>query len=90
MGSRTKIPIVYGEDLSVWTTWNGGPGKASLANLAWKGKNQRTELNPEAYVYLFEMVWTNPHPDRVIDSIDFESAVTDCSPFLVAITAETK
>jgi hypothetical protein len=89
-GFSEDVPIVYGEDVSVWTTWRGGPGKASHANLAWKGKNQRTELNPEAYVYLYDTVWTNPHPGRVIDSIDFESAVTDCSPFLVAVTAETK
>ncbi len=89
-GFSEDIPIVYGEDLSVWTTWKGGPGKASHANLAWKGKNQRTELSPEAFAFLFEMVWTNPRPDKVVESIDFESAVTDCSPFLVAITAEAR
>jgi hypothetical protein len=89
-GFSEDVPIVYGEDVSVWMTWQGGPRKASLANLAWTGKNARTELSPEAKVYLFAMVWTNPHPDRVVESIDFESSVTDCSPFLVAVTAETK
>ncbi len=89
-GSSEEIPIVYGEDLSVWKTWNGGPGKTTRAQVAWKGKNQQIELNPEAYVFLFERVWTNPHPDRVVESIDFESSVTDCSPFLIAVTAETR
>ncbi len=89
-GFSEEVPIVYGEDVSVWMTWQNGPRKTTMANLAWTGKNGRTELSPEAKVYLFAMVWTNPHPDRAIEAIDFTSAVTDCSPFLVAVTAEAR
>ena len=89
-GTAETIPIVYGEDLSVWRTSRGGPGKASLANVVWTGKNRLTELNAGSNVYLFEMVWTNPHPDKSIATIDFESAETDCSPFLVAVTVDKK
>lgn len=37
-----------------------------------------------------ETVWDNPHPEKEIATIDFESAEAECGPFLVAVSAETK
>ena len=39
-------------------------------------------------IVLSELVWKNPHPDKVIDTIDFISAQVGAAPFLVAITLE--
>jgi len=33
-------------------------------------------------------VWKNPHPDKNVLSIDYVSAMTDVTPFCVAITVE--
>jgi len=32
--------------------------------------------------------WQNPRTDLEIGSVDFVSSMTDCGPFLLAITAE--
>ena len=43
-----------------------------------------------AKIRLYAMVWTNPHPDKPVAAIDFQSAGTECDPFLVALTLEKK
>ncbi len=37
-------------------------------------------------VYL--MTWENPRPEQVIQSLDYESTMTDAAPFLLGITVE--
>ena len=37
---------------------------------------------------LFTKSWKNPHPEIEIQTMDFISKMTQCAPFLVAITAE--
>ena len=37
---------------------------------------------------LSELVWKNPHPDKVITTIDFVSEMQQEVPFVVAITLE--
>ena len=70
----TMVCSIAPYSVSVWTTWRGGPVKTSRAQVAWTGKNQRIELNPEAYAYLFERAWVNPHPDKAIDTIGQHAA----------------
>ena len=88
-GTSERIPIVFGADLTNWWSFGGAdPVKPSRATVAWSGENAATALNPGITAHLFSATWTNPHPDRPIAGLDFESAETLCDPFLVAATAE--
>lgn len=37
-------------------------------------------------IRLFDLAWTNPHPEKEIATLDMLSAGKDCDPFLVAVT----
>jgi RNA polymerase sigma factor (sigma-70 family) len=88
-GSSERIPIVYGRDLVNWWTWKKGvPEVPSGARIAWTGENDDSERNKSFVIRLYSLTWTNPHPDREIAALDFESAVSLCDPFLVAVTLE--
>jgi WD40 repeat protein len=79
-GTQEKIPILYGQDLLDW--WGEG-ADLPLAKLAWKGTNSRA-----GPIRLFNRAWKNPRPELEIQSLDFVSTMTQCAPFLIAITAE--
>ncbi len=82
-GSIAEIPIKYGVDVRDWRVHSGEP-PVSEGKLAWVGKNQFSQVR------LYSMTWENPHPDKVVSTIDCRSAGTVCAPFLVGITAETE
>ena len=44
----------------------------------------------EAKIKLYQMTWKNPHPDKVIATIDFVATDLEqkCAPFCAAITVE--
>jgi hypothetical protein len=83
-----RIPIVYGEDVRDWWDW---PPRTDLkrAKVAWTGTNPFANTY-ERKIRLFAVTWTNPHPAKKVTSIDMNTAETECDPFLVALTAETK
>jgi hypothetical protein len=90
-GSSVRIPVVYGRDIANWWSFSKAPPELPTdARIAWSGSNDAGDRNPEmkVQVRLFAMTWINPHPDRLIASIDAISTSTDCDPFLVAITLE--
>jgi len=37
---------------------------------------------------LYRTTWTNPQPHHVVTHLDYESLLTACGPFLVAVTVE--
>jgi WD40 repeat protein len=82
-GRQEEIAIEYGADLREW--WNGHrPATAAgRATLAWTGKTPTGQI---AGVY--HRSWTNPRPEEPIDHLDFISNMTDCAPFLIALTVE--
>lgn len=80
-GSTAEVPVKYGVDVRDWWTWEAG-WEAAGANAAWTNRIGRGRL------YL--TTWKNPHPDKVVTTIDCVSASTVCAPFLVAMTAETE
>jgi hypothetical protein len=86
--STERIPIVYGEDLRDWWDWPDRP-ETKRAKVVWTGSNTASENN-QRQIRLFEVVWTNPHPDSEVATIDMESKDTVCDPFLVALTLEKK
>jgi RNA polymerase sigma factor (sigma-70 family) len=84
-GTKTRVPIIYGEDVRDW--WRSGdPAEPSRGVLAWAGKNEAAGEDDE--IRLFSSEWTNPHPDKRVAAIDFETTDTACAPFLVALTLE--
>lgn len=84
-GSTDKLDLIYDQNVRDWVhgPLTGGTG----ARVIWNG-----DINPapdeEQNVHLYDVIWSNPNPDRRIRSVDFSSAMTDCAPFLLAITAE--
>jgi hypothetical protein len=86
--STERIPIVYGEDLRDWWDWPDRPD-VKRAKVVWTGSNTASENN-QRQIRLFEVVWTNPHPDSEVATIDMQSKETVCDPFLVALTLEKK
>ena len=57
----------------------------SDGKLAWV-HSSREFSQREIGVYL--MTWEKPWPDQVIQSLDYESTMTDAVPFLLGIASE--
>lgn len=87
-GAEVRIPIEYGKDLCDWWAYQFNP-VPTRAKIAWEGTNQAAEEFDNLKIRLYAIVWTNPHPDKEIATIDFVSKNTICQPFLVAMTADT-
>jgi hypothetical protein len=87
-GSEERIPIVYGEDVRDWWDWPERPTQ-KRAKVAWTGTNTPAQAN-ERKIRLFSVVWTNPHPDQVIESLEVSSSETDCDPMVFALSLEAE
>jgi hypothetical protein len=87
-GTSERIPIVYGRSLVDWLTFPRSTEEPTEAKVAWTGSTDSTDRNPGFKVRLFDMTWTNPHPEKEIAAIDVISAAKECDPFLVALTLE--
>ena len=86
--SMERIPILYGEHLRDWWEHPERP-EAKHAKVAWLGTNPAAEEFMRK-IRLYAMVWTNPHPEKLVTAIDFQSTGGECDPFLIALTAEKK
>ncbi len=83
--TEVRIPIIYGVDVRDW--WrDSDPAEPSRGKLAWIGRNEATSDSDA--IRLFASEWANPHPDRRVEAIDFETKDTAAAPFLVALTLE--
>jgi hypothetical protein len=86
-GRQREWPMVYGQDVrDFWKKPDEAESAATLVE-AWTGHNVDATAHG-AIIRLFKATWKNPLPDVPIESIDFESDLTNCEPFLLAITAE--
>lgn len=60
---------------------------AGQAVVAWRSENEFTrEL--QGHLQLYRATWQNPQPEVEVRAIDFVSTMTDCAPWLVAMTVE--
>jgi hypothetical protein len=84
-GDRAAIPAVYGSDVRDW--WASSPNPVTRGQVAWVGYNPETRHNKK-YLHLYLCTWENPHPEKVVESIDFVALHKFAGPFCVAITAE--
>jgi len=88
-GSEWEIPLNYGEDIGSWWRNPQLPRTGERTTIAWTGTNAPASRSRfHELLALYETTWENPYPHTRIDTIDFVSSLTPCSPFLVAITAE--
>src|SRR5262249_49495450 len=84
-GTVERIPIIYGADVRDW--WRSSDSESpSRGKIAWAGKN--AAAGPDDEIRLFSSTWKNPHPDKKVASLDFETNDTPAAPFLVALTLE--
>jgi HEAT repeat protein len=83
------IPMVYGEDVRDW--WNVDRSQpVSRGFVAWEGNNAATRQFGTT-LRLYATKWTNPHPEKLVTSIDFISDnTTAAAPFCVAMTLEAE
>jgi RNA polymerase sigma factor (sigma-70 family) len=87
-GSNKRIPIVYGRNIVNWWSFPSAKEEPTEAQVAWTGSSDSTDLNPGIKIRLFDLTWTNPHPEKEVAALDILSAGTQCDPFLVAVTLE--
>jgi hypothetical protein len=84
-GEILSIPIVYGADVQDW--WMSEDfTSGSKPNVVWTGKNHSAPDGPP--IGVFKTTWVNPLPSIEIDHIDYQSAMMNSAPFLIAITVE--
>ncbi len=76
-GISLEIPLYYGTNISGWQDLQG----YFNGQLAFQGCTSTGQP-----VYLRQMSWKNPRPDREIVSIDFICDYLLASPFLIAVT----
>lgn len=81
------FPIIYGQDVRDWWAYRFEPLTAERSKIAWMGTNAATEAN-NVTVRLYRSTWDNPHPDRLVETLNFISLARDSAPFLIAITLE--
>jgi hypothetical protein len=81
-GQNQELPIVYGEDTREWHGRSDSVQTITHGKLAWSWPSDSLERR------LFMSSRQNPLPDLEITTVDYISAMTDCYPFLIAITVE--
>jgi hypothetical protein len=86
-GTTSELPIVYGQHARDWWSSGSEAFEAKTARVVWKGSNAVAERQKSS-LRIFESTYQNPYPERLIQSVDFVSAMTDSAPFLIAITLE--
>jgi hypothetical protein len=89
-GTRAEIPIRYGEDVLDWWAHPGAGSGPAESQVVWTGRNDAASRNGVG-IRLFMKTWVNPHPERVIESLDMVTGnqppgTNAPSPFLVAVT----
>jgi beta-lactamase regulating signal transducer with metallopeptidase domain len=89
-GTTATIPVVYGEDVLDWWKYPFS-GEPTRGKVVWNGENEPAKREFDATLRLYMTTWDNPKPDVRISSIDYAVAGdTQCVPFCVAMTGESK
>jgi len=86
-GEQRELPIVYGRDIG--RSWGQPklPSQPGAALVVWVGNDPRS-FDGSSTHRLYKSTRDNPLPDVEVVSIDFRSVMTDCAPFLIALTVE--
>jgi hypothetical protein len=85
-GSSISLSIIFGHHVRDW--WNDDRGKpVQDGEVVWTGANRVSEWTKKS-LRLYLGVWENPHPEKMVATLDFKSTDTDAGPFCVALTVE--
>jgi hypothetical protein len=84
-GDLVTLPVVAGQDVRDW--WCSDENPVTRGQVAWAGSNKAVRER-NVYLRLYLSRWMNPHPEKVLESIDYVSMGRNAAPFCVAITAE--
>ncbi|MBN1901137.1 family 20 glycosylhydrolase [Candidatus Sumerlaeota bacterium] len=77
--SSEKIDLVYGKTIFTFTDANIG----EKARIAWEGKSRKGDS-----LYIHELEWLNPYPEKKISSITLKSSGSEAAPILLAVTGK--
>ncbi len=80
-GTQVQVPVKYGVHVNNW--WSDNTDDLAEAKAAWTGNNALHAVT------LYAQEWVNPHPEKIITSLDIVSEV-QAIPFVIAITGRTK
>ncbi len=80
---KTSVKVEVLDEIHMMNWWFA-PVPMTGAKLAWQGKN---EVHMPICLYLME--WINPRPQVEVETMDFLSANSGSTPFVVGVTAET-
>lgn len=89
-GEQATFDIRQGVEVLDWWEWPRAPEKRIIGTntvVAWRGSNPPAE-HQGARIRLFDTAFVNPHPEKEIRTIDYDSAMADSAPFMVALTIE--
>jgi WD40 repeat protein len=86
-GATEELPIYYGQDTRNWWTVPGESPVMLNAEVVWRG-NTPAAAKQGSTIRLWKRTYKNPHPESVIVSLDFISAMAWPAPFLIAATVE--
>lgn len=93
-GTSEDVPVTYNRDLSGSNRFDPWPeslapgGDLSRGPLVLAWSSETDAFGKIGRVFLFKKTWQNPHPEKVVKSLDFVSTKAATAPFLVAITVE--
>jgi hypothetical protein len=88
-GTSAAIPIVFGKDVSSshFSNIPRKPNSALTNSVVWQERIS-TNAPPQPVYGFYIKKWSNPFPDEIVDSIDFEPSQSYSGAFLVAITIQ--
>ena len=87
-GSTDVLPVVCGRHLLNWWHAIDTTVPATCAKTAWTGTNSLAEKK-KCKILLYLCTWENPHPEKVIESVDFVRSDRPLpAPFCIGITCD--
>jgi hypothetical protein len=84
-GATAEAPVRCGLHVA---DWFGPPQDLGAGEAAWVGQTYSLDFKDQRPCCLYAMRWTNPYPDRVIQSLDLVGQDTDAVPVVVAVSGE--
>jgi len=82
-----RVPIVYGRDTArFWADARQREAETGFPRPVWEHRESVELVGRERWLRIYQQTWTNPHPEKVVATLDFVSN-RECpaSPFLIAV-----
>jgi RNA polymerase sigma factor (sigma-70 family) len=86
--STETIEVIFGKHVRDWWLYPGDK-EPTEGKVVWTGANDAAK-GFNASLRLFAMTWKNPHTNKQVVAIDYVSTLTQCAPFMVAMTLEAE